>query len=69
MARSIDFKLKNHECLAVIAGHKEINSKFCCMPTVLKIGPYRFYFYSHEKGMVEENRVIFSEAWNGYFGA
>jgi 5-enolpyruvylshikimate-3-phosphate synthase len=78
------------------------------MPTVLKIGPYRFYFYSHEnnepphihvdrddssakfwlspvalarnvgfsskelskiEGMVEENRVKLSEAWNGYFGA
>jgi hypothetical protein len=78
------------------------------MPTVFKIGPYRFYFFSHEnnepphihvdrddssakfwlspvalarnvgfgskelskiEGMVEENRVKLSEAWNGYFGA
>lgn len=77
------------------------------MPTVLRSGPYRFYFYSHEpnesphvhvdrddlsakfwldpvqlasnfgfrahelrtiQSIVTENRTLFLEAWNGFFG-
>jgi hypothetical protein len=73
------------------------------MPQVLRVGAYRFYFYSHEphihvdrerfsakfwlqptslarnlgfngrelraiERIVEENRVLFLERWNGYFG-
>ena len=78
------------------------------MPTILRSGPYRFYFYSHEpnepphihadrnekstkfwlnpvafaanfgfssselakvQSIVETNRALFLEEWNGYFGA
>jgi hypothetical protein len=77
------------------------------MPTILRSGPYRFYFYSHEpnepthihidrdnlsakywltpislasnlgfsekelrkiREIVEENQLMFVEAWNEYFG-
>ena len=78
------------------------------MPTILRIGAYRFFFYSNEKGephhihvqqerklakfwlqpvalascsgfsapelrklseLVQEHQPIFTEAWNGFFGA
>ena len=78
------------------------------MPTILRSGPYRFYFYSHEpnepahihidrdklsakywltpislasnlgfnekelrkiRETVEENQLMFMEAWNEYFGS
>ena len=78
------------------------------MPTILRSGPYRFYFYSHEpnepthihidrdnlsakywltpislasnlgfsekelrkiREIVEENQLMFVEAWNEYFGS
>jgi Domain of unknown function (DUF4160) len=77
------------------------------MPTILRVGPYRLYFYSHEPNepphihidrdrssakfwlepislakninfsatelgklhsIVQENKQILLEAWNGYFG-
>ncbi len=77
------------------------------MPTILREGPYRFFWYSHEPGepphvhvdrdacsakfwlhsvelarnlgfpahelrrirvIIETNRNMFLEAWNGYFG-
>ena len=78
------------------------------MPTVLRVGPYRFFFYSNENGepphihiqrermlakfwlqpvvlasstrfspselrrlekLVDENRILFMETWNEYFGS
>ncbi len=81
--------------------------EFSAMPTVLRSGPHRFYFYSHEpnepphvhvdrddlsakfwldpvgvarnfgfparelntiESVIEEHRIEFLEAWNGYFG-
>lgn len=78
------------------------------MPTILRSGPYRFYFYSHEpnepthihidrdnlsakywltpislasnlgfsekelrkiREIIEENQLMFVEAWNEYFGS
>ena len=77
------------------------------MPTILRLGPYRFFFYSNESGepchihvqrermlakfwlrpialassvgfpsqelrkllsLVEENKTLFEEAWNEFFG-
>jgi len=52
------------------------------MPTILRIGPYRFYFFSHEPNkpphvhvelrelerLVDEHRETMLEAWYGYFG-
>lgn len=34
------------------------------MPAILRIGPYRFYFYSNEKG--EESRHISMCSENGF---
>jgi hypothetical protein len=52
------------------------------MPNVLRTGPYRIYFYSHEPNepahvarelrqierLIREHRNELLEAWNGYFG-
>ena len=39
------------------------------MPAILRLGPYRFFFYSNEKGLVEQHRTFLLESYNEYFSS